>query len=169
MEEFEANRKRGFGVFMTSADLRKADGVSLPNVLRSLRGADIVRSNNGSFITSKRAPTTGCPIPGYAANRQAAINNQEALDECLRRERIFYVPEGAELRQGYKRACYPVVYVDGQLMNAGRPTAPFDLTAYATEQVEAVEWYESSSQAPTKTAGSNAPCGVLILHVRKRR
>lgn len=170
MKEFEDNRKRGFGRFMTRADLAKVDGVTLPNVLRSLSGVNIVQTNsNTRFITSKRSPITGCPGLRMAESPAALRGEQARVDECLRRERIFYVPEPGEESQGIKRACYAQVWVDRQLMNPGRPTPPFDINSFATEQVEAVEWYESESQTPSKYSVNNARCGVLVLHVRKKK
>lgn len=170
MEEFEANRKRGFGQFMDRAELAKMDGVPLATVLRRLRGVEIVRTNNSSsYIMSKRAPISGCPPPPPSPTQRQAFEAQEALDECLRRERVYYVPDGAERQFGVKRACYPQVWVDNQLMNPGRPTMPFDLATFAaTREIEAVQWYESESQTPPRYGNGNARCGVLIIHVKKK-
>jgi hypothetical protein len=171
MEEFDSNRKRGFGQFMDRDELAKMDGVPLPTVLRRFRGAEIIRTNNSSsYIVSKRAPMSGCPPPLPAANPRAAMANQEVTDECLRRERIYYVPDGAERQFGVKRACYPQVWMDRQLMNPGRPTMPFDLATFsATREIEAVEWYESESQTPPRYGAQNARCGVLVIHVKKKQ
>jgi hypothetical protein len=170
MAEFESNRARGFGRFMTRADLARQDGVTLANVMRGLPGADIMRTNSGtSFVTSKRAPISGCQPTRMAESRQAALIEQERTDECLRRERIYYVPDETEKRMGYRRACFPLVFVDRQLMNPGRATPPFDINTYATEQIEAVEWYESESQTPAKYSVNSARCGVLVLHIRKKK
>lgn len=170
MEEFDANRKRGFGQFMDRAQLEKMDGVPLPTVLRNLRGAEIIRTNgNSSYITSKRGPMTGCQIPRTTRSQSEQVAEQERVDECLRRERLYYVPDGGELRMGVRRACYPQVWVDTQLMNPGRPTMPFDLGTFtATRQIEAVEWYESESQTPPRYGNASARCGVLIIHVKKK-
>jgi hypothetical protein len=170
MEEFEANRKRGFGRFMARSDLAKMDGVSLQNVLRGMQGADIIRTNSTSaYITSKRSPVTGCQIPRGSTTNREALQQQEAIDECLRRERIYYVPDVTERRQGIARACYPLGFVDRQLMNPGRPTPPFDIGQYTTDRIEAVEWYESASQTPPKYNTNSGNCGVLILHLRKTK
>ena len=172
MEEFESNRKRGFGRFMTREDLAKVDGVTLPNVFRGkITGADIMKTNTSqSYITSKRAPITACmPAYGIAKDRAQAVVNQEKTDDCLRKERVFYVPSYGEAGEGVRRACFAQVYVDRQLMNPGRPTPPFDINSYATEQIEAVEWYESESQTPAKYSVNNARCGVLVLHIRKKK
>jgi hypothetical protein len=169
--EFEANRKRGFGRFMTREDLLKLGQTPLPTALRRLSGAEIMRTNNNAaYIASKRGPITGCPPPAPAANPRGAFEAQEKTDECLRRERIYYVPDGAERQMGVKRACYPVVYMDNQIMTPGRPTPPFDLGTFAVaDQLDAVEWYESESQTPPKYSVNIARCGVLVLHVHKKK
>lgn len=171
MAEFESNRARGFGRFMTRADLAKRDGSSLPAVLQGLSGASIMRTNvSMSFITSKRVPASGCITPKpRGGSMQEALAAQEAEDECLRRERIYYVPDEGEKRMGVRRACYPVIYVGRNLMNSGVPTPPFDISSYATEQIEALEWYEGPSQTPARYNLANAKCGVLVLHLRERR
>lgn len=170
VDEFEANRKRGMGQFMGSAELAKFEGVPLPTTLRSLRGAEIIRTNTSSaYITSKRAPMSGCSPPRNRETVRESFVEQERVDECLRRERLYYVPDGAERQFGVKRACYPQVWVDTQLMNPGRPTMPFDLATFtATREIAAIEWYESESQTPPRYGNGSARCGVLILHVKKK-
>jgi hypothetical protein len=170
VDEFESNRKRGFGQFMGSAELAKFEGVPLPTTLRSLRGAEIIRTNtSSSYILSKRGNITGCPPPPPTPTQRQAFQAQEALDECLRRERLYYVPDGAERQFGVKRGCYPQVWVDNQLMNPGRPTMPFDLATFtATREIAAIEWFESESQTPPRYGNGSARCGVLILHVKKK-
>ena len=172
MEEFLSNRARGFGRFMDRSELAKYDGVTLANVFRNrITGSDVMRTNTSqSYITSKRAPITGCPPSvGSFTSRQAALEAQARTDECLRRERIYYVPSPGELGEGVRRACFVQVWVDNQLMNPGRPTPPFDINSFATEQVEAIEFFESESQTPPKYSVNNARCGVMVLHVRKKK
>ncbi len=178
MEEFESNRKRGFGRFYTSAELRKMDGTTLPQVMRATPGTDIMRTNVGAnFITSKRPPMSNCIAAkprsdgdgGGEVARAYALEAQRRTDDCLRHEGIYYVPEATELQLGYRRACFPLVYVDNQLMNSGRPTPPFDVSQYATENIEAIEWFESQAQTPPKYSARQAYCGVLVLHMRRRK
>ena len=177
MLEFEASRARGFGRFLTDADLRKRDGTTFANVMRSVSGVSITRSRVGaSYISSKRQPQSGCIPPRPPTNTPTrgesiadALAAQAAVDECLRRERTHYVPDEVELRQGVTRACYPQVWVDRSLMNSGIPTPPFDIDQYSTEQIEAVEWYESTSQVPPRYTSGIARCGVLVLHMKKKR
>jgi hypothetical protein len=171
MDEFDANRKRGFGQFLDRAELVKFGGVPLPAVLQRMRGVEIIRTNNSAaYITSRRGGITGCPPVPPTSTVRESFRAQEANDECLRRERLYYVPDGAERQYGVKRACYPQVWVDQQLMNPGRPTMPFDLGMFtATNELEAVEWYESESQTPPRYGNASARCGVLIVHVKKKK
>jgi hypothetical protein len=172
MEEFEANRKRGFGRFLAREDLAKVEGVTLANVMRSLSGVDIITTHGTQqYITSKRAPMSGCEglSARPAVDYQRAQAMRDETDECLRRERIYYVPERSESAQGIRRACYPQVYVDNQLMNSGRPTMPFDIGAWRADQLEAVQWFESESQTPARYSVNNARCGVLVLISRKKK
>jgi hypothetical protein len=170
VEEFEANRKRGFGRFLTSEDLAKLQGAPLPTVLTRLQGVEIIRTNNSSsYIVSKRGPMSGCQMPRNTASQREQFQEQERVDECLRRERLYYVPDGGERQMGVKRACYPQVWVDAQLMNPGRPTMPFDLATFsATREIAAIEWYESESQTPPRYGNASARCGVLVIHVKKK-
>lgn len=171
LAEFNENRKRGFGRFLTRADLEKKGNAALPTVLRSLGGIGIMRSNVGqSYVSAARGPISRCQPTGMAnLNAQAARAAQEATDECLRRERLYYVPDEIEIRSGVKRSCYALVYVDRMLMNSGQPTPPFDVNSFAIDQVEAIEWYESPSQTPARYSARQAQCGVLVLHLRKRK
>ena len=171
MAEFESNRARGFGRFMNRAELARFDGATLPNVVSGMPGTAMTRTRVGTvYITSKRQPMAGCSAPKPRVEGSAgAYEAQAAVDACLRRERVYYVPEEIEARQGVPRACFPQVFVDRTLMNSGAPTPPFDLNTFATDQIEAIEWYESAGQTPPKYSVNNAKCGVLVLHMRKRK
>lgn len=171
MAEFEANKARGFGRFLTSADLAKFGSGMLPAAMRGVGGVAIIRTNVGqNYISSPRGPMTRCPpINPRMLDAAAAAAAQEATDECLRRERLYYVPDPVEAKQGVKRSCYPLVYVDQNLMTTGIPTPPFDIGGYAADQIEALEWYESPSSTPAKYSARQAQCGVLVLHLKKKR
>jgi hypothetical protein len=93
--------------------------------------------------------------------------NQQATDNCLRAERVFYVPDDFEAKQGVSRACYAVVYLDRSLMNPGTPTTPFDANSLATMPLQAIEWYENSGGVPAFYTAHDPRCGVLILHTRR--
>jgi len=57
MVEFAANKARGFGRFITRAELDKMEGQTLENVMSQLAGLGIVRGHSGqAWITGKHAP-----------------------------------------------------------------------------------------------------------------
>jgi len=168
MKDFEEHRKRGFGSFMARADLAKFEGRSLGNVMTQLQALDVVRGSGGqNWVTSKRGPASGCSGIGASQSGADARAAQAALDECLRKERIFYVPDAGEEGAGVKRNCYAQVFLDRSIMNVGTPTPPFDLNSFDASRIEALEWYPSAQQAPTGLPTQNALCGVLILHTRR--
>src|SRR4029078_6554380 len=136
----------------TPEELAKLGGAPLPTVLTRLQGVEITRTNNSAaYITSRGGPITRCMPNAPRSSVRESFQEQERVDECLRRERIYYVPDGGERQMGVKRACYPQVWVDAQLMNTGRPTMPFDLATFsATREIAAIEWYESESQTPPR-------------------
>ena len=168
MRDFEEHRKRGFGSFMSRADLAKFEGKSLGNVMTQLQGLDVVRGSGGqNWVTSKRGPVSGCSGIGAASSGTDARAAQQAIDTCLKKERIFYVPDESESHAGMKRNCYAQVFLDRSLMNPGAPTTPFDLNSFDPSRIEALEWYPSAQQAPSTLPTQNALCGVLVLHTRR--
>jgi hypothetical protein len=170
MAEFEANRARGFGRFITREELDKKEGQPLGSIMQQLAGLDLVRGNSGqSWVLGKHAPPTRCPPTPLTTSPAAATAAWEATDNCLRNERMLYVPEPFELRQGMKRACYAMVYLDRSLMNAGRPTPPFDLNSLAPGSLDGVEWYADAAQTPPQYNGRDSACGLVLLHLRRGR
>jgi hypothetical protein len=168
LADFEENRAKGFGRFVTRAQLDKMDGQPLPTVLQQLQGVSLLRGPAGqAWVVSKRGPSSRCPVqrPGESMTQVRA--NQRAADDCLRAERVFYVPDDFEAKQGVSRACYAVVYLDRSLMNPGTPTTPFDANSLATMPLQAIEWYENSSGVPALYTAHDPRCGVLILHTRR--
>jgi hypothetical protein len=97
-----------------------------------------------------------------------AEEEQRITDDCLRSERVYYVPEDFEALQGMKRFCYALVYLDYSPLNATRPVMPFDLNRFLPEQIEAIEWYESEGAVPPPYGAADARCGLLVLHKRRQ-
>jgi hypothetical protein len=150
--------------------MAKKEGQSLASVLQQLEGLALIRGSGGqSWVISKRGPSTRCPGPRPGASYAEAMAAQERTDDCLRSERVFYVPDPVELKQGMKRACYALVYLDRNLMNLGNPTIPFDANSLATIQLDAIEWYESRGSTPAAYSAHDARCGLLVLHSRQKR
>jgi len=168
MADFEENRSKGFGRFLTRAQLEKMEGQSMAGVLQQLSGVGLIRGSGGqSWVMSKHGVSSRCPTPKQGETVALAEREQAITDDCLRRERVFYVPETFELRQGMSRGCYALVYFNRQLMNPGRPTMPFDVNTFAPIQIEAIEWYEGMSAVPMRYSTQDARCGVLIIHGRR--
>ena len=148
--------------------LDKMDGQSLATVLQQLQGVAVIRGAGGQgWVLTKRSPSTRCPTPRPGQNPTQTRANQQATDDCLRSERLFYVLDDFEARQGVTRTCYALVYLDRSLMNAGKPTTPFDVNTITTNQLQAIEWYESSGGVPAFYASQDSRCGMLILHTRR--
>jgi hypothetical protein len=170
MVQFEENRARGFGRFLTRADLEKMQGRNLGNAMTQLAGLDIVRGYSGeAWVAGKHAPLSGCSPTRMSDDVADGKRNQAITDQCLRRERVYYVPDDYEVEHGMRRTCFAQVYVDRDLMNPGRPTRPFDLNTFSPERLEAVEWYADAAQTPARYSAREAQCGVAILHQRKSR
>lgn len=168
MTSFEEHRKLGFGRFFTREQLEKTEGTSLAGALGGLQGIGFVRgSGTQSWVVSKRPAATRCPPTRPARDLNDAVAAQRATDDCLRSERLYYVPEDFETRMGVKRACYALVYLDRSALNATHPTMPFDVNTFLPSQLEAVEWYESDSQVPAPYPANDARCGLLVLHKRR--
>ncbi len=170
LADFEENRAKGFGRFVTRPQLDKMEGQTLGSVLQQLQGIGLIRGSGGqSWVLTKRGPASRCPTPRQGMTMAQARANQQVTDDCLRSERVFYVPDDFESKQGVTRACYARVYVDRGLMNPGNPATPFDANTFAPMQLQAVEWYESSGGVPSFYTSHDTRCGVLILHTRRAR
>ncbi|HEY6220168.1 MAG TPA: carboxypeptidase regulatory-like domain-containing protein, partial [Gemmatimonadaceae bacterium] len=86
MADFEANRAKGFGKFITHAELEKLQGRPLGNVVSQLQGLNVLRGySSQAWVTSKRAPRSRC----------ASLNTkrQDDMDRCLADEKLIYVPD----------------------------------------------------------------------------
>ena len=68
---------------------------------------------------------------------------------------------------GRTSICLAVVYLDGVKVYAGRRgEVPFDINSVQTTELEAVEYYASSAEAPVQYAGQDVSCGVLLMWTR---
>lgn len=168
MTNFEEHRKLGFGRFLTRDQLAKVEGTSLAAATSGLQGLAFLRGSGGqSWVVSKRAVPTRCASTRSALGFKDAVAAQRATDDCLRSERVYYVPEDFENRSGVQRACYALVYLDRSPLNAAHPTMPFDINTFLPSQIESVEWYETDAQVPEPYPAPDARCGLLVLHKRR--
>ena len=162
MEEFEEHRRLGLGHFLTSAELRKSEGQRLSSLLAMVPGLALVNGRaNHAWILSKRRP---------GAIGASRCEPWDADSQRMGRPAAggsVYIPSRAEMSMGITCACYAQVYLDGRLMNPGMPSDPFDVNSFPTHQLEAIEYYASPSQTPSKYSRLNSPCGVYVMHTRR--
>ncbi|HEY5060377.1 MAG TPA: carboxypeptidase regulatory-like domain-containing protein [Gemmatimonadaceae bacterium] len=152
LREFEENRRRGFGSFLTRDELAKQGSKRLSDILAQVRGVNVLHGNIRSYLVGKRMTPALC--------------GPKAPPACFQ-VYGFYVPDADERLDGMQTACYTQVYLDEALMNRGDPTPPADINAFLPEQIEAIEYYADRSAVPARYVGSQARCGVLIIHSRR--
>lgn len=168
MQAFEENRAKGFGRFVIRDQLEKQSGVTLGSIVASMQGVAAWRGTGGQlWIASKRSPPSRCKPVKLGRTPQEAEAEQRVTDQCLRSERLYYVPEDFEALQGMKRSCYALVYMDYNVLNGTHPVMPFDLNTFLPAQIEAIEWYESDGAVPAPYNAADARCGLLVLHKRR--
>lgn len=154
LADFEDNRRIGLGRFIDRAELAKQPDAKLSRVVAQLPGLRLAFGTGGrAWITGTRKAPPPCP-PGPGGG------------QCFESSG-WYVPDKSETARGMKIACYAQVYIDGVLMNHGKPTPPFEASEVFADQVEALEWYAGPSETPTRYAGLNSDCGVLVVHRRR--
>lgn len=160
---FDEHRRIGMGRFLTRAELEGEGERRLGDVLTSFSGVTIVHGRSGqSWVSSKRAAGSMCPpVTSFNGEMKGSLGAN-----CLEGNGV-YVPERVELGMGMQIACYAQVYLDGTLMNHGRPTEPFDANSIPLAQLEAVEYYAGPGQTPAQYSGLESRCGVLVLWTRR--
>lgn len=153
LAEFEENRLRGVGHYLTRVQLEKQEGRQLGSIMSQTPGLSMMNGAGGqAWASSKHPPSTQCGA-------------RDTL--CLRRERLYYIPQKYEALQGVRRACYARVYLDRMLMNPGQPADPFDLNTIAPMEIEAIEWYAGVSESPPKYSARSSACGIMVIHTRR--
>jgi len=161
LEEFEEHRKLGLGHFITSDELRKQEGQRLSSIVALIPGLALGNGpGNRAWIMSKRRPMDVSRAPCVAWDGPGGTRRPAAGGST-------FLPSRAELSQGITCACYAQVYLDGRLMNPGMPADPFDVNTFSTQALEAIEYYASPSQTPSKYSRLNSPCGVYVMHTRR--
>jgi Carboxypeptidase regulatory-like domain len=150
MLDFEDNRRLGLGHFMTREDLDKNIGRKMGDVLSIVPGLGVVRGGARAYVLSKRY-----------------IIPLRAIGKPLDASSVLWSPNPIEKQQGIVTGCYAQVWIEGQLMNPGQPTEPYDVNSIAPDQIEALEYYAGPSQTPSRYAKLNSNCGVLVIHLRR--
>jgi hypothetical protein len=158
MDEFEEHRRVGLGHFLTRDELAKNEGRRMSDILSRISGLGIVQGRAGR---------------GFILSRRYVIPLSELKDACDPSDRPrppgekLFRPTKIEALEGKICACYAQVYLDNHLMNPGQPTEPFDVNSFSSKQIEAIEYYASPAETPSKYARLNSPCGVYVMHTRR--
>ena len=152
--DFEDNRRLGIGHFLDRAEIAKQPDAKLSRLIAQWPGIALAYGTGSRvWITGTRKAPPPC-APG--AGGRACYESSG-----------WYVPDAVEAQLGVKIACYAQVYVDGVLMNHGKPTRPFEANELYSDQIEAIEWYAGPSETPARYATLNSDCGVLVVHGRR--
>lgn len=136
LREFDENRARGLGVFMTRNFLETQEGRKLSMVFGNQPGVWLWKDRNGTrgeYIASSRKcilVITVSPAGGSAQN-------------CA--------------------PCYSAVYVDGNMMTRHDR---FDINSIEPKDIEAIEYYRGPSETPGRYLTSGSSCGVVVIHTR---
>lgn len=142
MEDFDRNRKMGFGKFFDREELEAARGRPIGDILRS-KGLPVVGLGVHAFVVDGRGPKTIDP-----RRTQQRLQSDKA--------------------QGAPAACYAAVYLDNALVFApGRGNELFDLSQFGPEDLAGIEYYPGSASIPERYKTLDVTCGVIVLHLKK--
>jgi Carboxypeptidase regulatory-like domain len=146
LDDFEVNKKLGLGHFFTRAELAPQESRSTGAVLTTLPGIKVFAMGPYAWVGSGRHNATS-----FGGNAQVL------LDESDRAKR-------APLWD-----CYAVVYLDDHIVfrnthPTGKWEPLFDINSIPVADIEAIEYYASAAEAPTKYSTLNSQCGVLVIH-----
>jgi hypothetical protein len=142
MAGFEERRARGFGAFITRAQLAVREHSLLSDVLR-MTGIPLIQ----------RPRDCG---GGFAAGSNRGFGGIRT--EWMRCANGKPFPVG----------CYLTIYMDGIRMWTTGEVEPPNLDDYYVNGLEAVEVYRGASQIPVQYQTLNATCGAVLLWTRER-
>ena len=150
---FRERRRLGVGHFLDREALARWDKQRTADALRHIPGLDVRRGTGDKAWISAGRGATGA---------RCAFCEGGSLDSLL---------DPSDIAAGARIACYSDVYLDGTLVfSFAIPRTPlFDVNTVPVAQIEAVEFYVSSAQAPAQFSRMNrttAGCGVLLIWTR---
>jgi hypothetical protein len=169
MQKFEERRKKGIGTFFTRDDLKLAEnnGMRLGALMQKHKEWNILLLGGSEWAEGRPQPGSRC-VDTQKAPPRNHVNLDSPFGKCLETEKIFYLPDEGMQLHGVPIACFSQVYLNGSLQNMGRPTPPYDLAQIPLNEIEAVELYVGQRQTPPELVGANSPCGVIVIHTRKK-
>jgi Carboxypeptidase regulatory-like domain len=147
LDDFAENKKVGLGHFLTRAELAPQEGRSTAAALTSLPGIKVSTMGPYAWVGSGRHGVTSLKCGGGCP--------------------------GLDPMDAAKRAplwdCYALVYLDDHLVFRGQKRNNtweplFDINSIPVAEIEAIEYYASAAETPTKLSTLNSQCGVLVIH-----
>ncbi len=146
LDDFEVNKKLGLGHFLTRAELAPQEGRSTGAVMTTLPGIKVFAIGPYAWVGSGRHNATS-----FGRGMVAGIDKSD------------------EAKRAPHWDCYALVYVDDHLEFAGRKfngtwEPLFDINSIPVAEIEAIEYYASAAETPTKYSTLNSQCGVVVIH-----
>ncbi len=156
LDDFEVNKKLGLGHFLTRAELAPQAGRSMGAVLTTVPGIRVFTRGPYAWVGSGHRNVTS-----LSASTQVGLDDVDS-------------EKGAPLWD-----CYALVYLDDHLVWRGQkfPASGqrhahtpyvweqlFDINSIPVAEIEAIEYYTSSAETPSKYSTLNSQCGVLVIH-----
>jgi hypothetical protein len=138
--EYERRKAEGFGHFLDTEQLDKMQARQMAEVLNTIPGPQIYRSNvsSAAWIASARG--------------QQSISNTFQVDQ-------MDIGRGAPNGQ-----CYAAVFLDGTpVFTAQRGQPLFDINSVPTASVRAIEYYAGAGTMPPEFNGSRNTCGAVVI------
>jgi hypothetical protein len=166
MVDFERRRQRGYGRFVTRAELERVPGRQLADVLRAAgAGGRFVRSPDGqTWLISSRQAAAHHRLSGAGSNNllNATCPVQVVLDGMVISSstdpRTPRPPVAGNERAGVSD---PRTQVQGG-------DDPIDLNIFLSDQLEGVEFYPDATMTPMQYRSPAAACGTLLLWTRDK-
>jgi hypothetical protein len=138
--EYGRRKAQGFGHFMDTDVLDKMQARQMSEVLNTIPGPQIFRSNisSAAWIASARG--------------QQSISSTFDVDP-------MDINKGAPNGQ-----CYAAVFLDGTpVFTAQRGQQLFDINSIPTASIRALEYYAGAGTMPPEFNGSRNTCGALVI------
>ena len=135
LDDFEVNKKLGLGHFLTRAELAPQEGRSTGAALTTLPG---IRGFCDRIVRVGRIGT-----PQRDVVRQERVNGRTWTNQTMAKRAPLW-------------DCYALVYVDDHLVLRGQKSIGgsweplFDINSIPVAEIEAIEYYASAAETPTK-------------------
>jgi hypothetical protein len=166
MMDFERRRQRGYGRFITRAELERAPGRQLEHVLRAAgAAARFVRAPSGqTWLISSRQTAAHHTLNSATSDHllTATCPVQVVLDGVVISSSTSpRVPRPQVTPNARGGVSDPTTQVQGG-------DDPVDLSFFFSDQLEGVEFYADATMTPFEYRTPAAACGTLVLWTRDK-